>query len=115
MNTLLSTTLNTLMLMKTALVIFCLWSSLDVKHRMDRCNLDYSLKNVPIPSEKQFELEFLGSIHKLSKKMKWRTEKHLHPEHFQNKKETYSLKSTKAPPDLKELKNLKYSMMGYVT
>ena len=65
------------------------------------------MKNVPIPSEKQFELEFLGSIHKLSNKMRWRTEKHLHPERFQNKRETYSLKSTKAPPDLKEVKELK--------
>ena len=39
--------------------------------------------------------------------MKWRTEKHLHPERFQNKKETYSLKSTKAPPDVNEIVELK--------
>ena len=98
MNTLLLMTLIIFRLMNPALVILFLWSSLIVKNRMDRYTVDYSLKNVPLPSEKQFELEFLGSIYKLSKKMRWRTEKHLHPERFQNKKETYSLKSTKAPP-----------------
>ena len=92
--------------MKKALVILAivLCSSLNVKNRMDRQNFDYSMKNVPIPSEKQFELEFLNSIHIFSKKSKWRALKHLHPEFFQNKKETFSLKSTKKPPDIKELK-----------
>ena len=36
--------------------------------------------------------------------MRWRALKHLQPELFNNNKETYSLNSTKAPPDIKDLK-----------
>ena len=102
-NTLLRMALLSFKLMKQALVIF-LCSSLNVKTRMDRHTFDYSLKNIPIPSEKQFELEFLNSIHKLDWRMRWRATKYLHPEFFQNQKETYSLKSSKAPPYIPELK-----------
>ena len=71
---------------------------------MDRLHFDYSMKNVPLPSEKQFELEFLNSIHIFSKKTKWRALKYFNPELFKNNKETYSLKSSKRPPNVKELK-----------
>ena len=73
-------------------------------NRMDRQVFDYSMKNVPIPSERLVQLEFLNSIHKLSKKMSWRAKRHLQPELFQNKKETYSLNTSKAPPYIEELK-----------
>ena len=94
MNTLLGMTLFIHTLMKPALVLF-LWSSLDVMNRMDRQVFDYSMKNVPIPSERLVQLEFLNSIHKLSKKMRWRAKRHLQPELFQNKKETYSINTSK--------------------
>ena len=106
-------TLNIFTLMKQALVIqvIILWSSLNVKNRMDRQIFDYSMKNVPIPSEKQYQLEFLNSIHIFSKKAKWRALKHFHPEFFQNTKETFHSNLPKSP---QILKNSKLSLMVYV-
>ena len=87
----------------TFIALFCL-SALVSRTEMDRQNFNYSLKNIPIPSVKQIQLEFLNSIHNLSSRMKWRAFFYLNPNAVKNDKETFNLNTSKAPPQVKELK-----------
>ena len=85
-------------------LVFTLLSSLCVVSSMDHHNFNYSMKCVPIPSEEEYKLQFLHSIHKLDKNMRWRAFHFLNPDAKKNSKETYGLNSTSAPPPIKELR-----------
>jgi hypothetical protein len=86
-------------------LVFILCSSLCVTTIMDHHNFSYSMKNVPIPSEKQFKIEFLNSIHNLDRRMKWRAFHYLNPQlNNNNKKETFGLNTSLPPQPIKELK-----------
>ena len=87
-------------------LVSLLLSSLCVTTRMDPYRFDYSMKNVPIPSEKEFKLEFLHSVHTFSTRMQWRAFHFLNPNQTKNRKETFGLNTSKAPPPIKELKAL---------
>ena len=71
---------------------------------MDHYKFDYSMKNVPIPSDKAFRIEFLNSIDKLSIRMKWRAFHFLNPNPNKTSKETFNFNTTNPPPPIKELK-----------
>ena len=62
------------------------------------------MKNVPIPSEKQYKLEFLNSIDKFSIRMKWRAFHFLNPNANKTTKRTFNFNTSKAPPVIKDLK-----------
>ena len=101
-------TISTLILL--ALVVTLL-SSLSAMTSMDHHRFPYSMKNVPIPSEKEYKLEFLNSIHKLSIRMKWRAFFFLEPNSAKNTKNTFKFNTSKAPPN-KYNKELKYFLDG---
>ena len=56
------------------LVIFYFYylSSLRAMSKMDPHSFNYSMKNVPVPSNENYELEFLNSIHTFSSRCQWR-------------------------------------------
>ena len=91
-------------------LVLILLSSLCVVSRMDHHNFDYSMKCVPIPSEEQYKLDFLDSIHKLDIRMRWRAFHFLNPNQTRNRKETYGLNTSTAPPVIKELKSFQEGM-----
>ena len=87
-------------------LVFALLSSVCVISRMDHQHFDYSMKCVPIPSEQEYKLEFLYSIHKLDNRMRWRALHFLNPNLNKANKETYGFNSTAAPTTgIKELKS----------
>ena len=89
----------------TLALVLPLLSSLSVTTSMDRQNYGYSMKNIPIPSEKDFKIEFLNSIHSLDRRMRWRASFYLNPQAVKNSKETYGLNTSSTPPFVKELKS----------
>ena len=91
---------------KLMALVFILLSSLCVTDRMDQHRFDYSMKNVPIPSEEEYKIEFLHCIHTFSTRMQWRAFHFLNPQLVKNSKETFGLNTTRAPPIVKELKSL---------
>ena len=101
MSSLLEQTFKTTFVTVIALIFL---SSLMSRTDMDRQQFNYSFKNIPIPSVKQIQLEFLNSIHKLSSQMKWRAFFFLNPNVVSNSKETFNLNTSKAPPQVKEIK-----------
>ena len=86
-----------------ALVIL-LWGSLCASTRMDHLNFNYSMKNVPLPSEDEYKIEFLNSIHNFDTRMRWRAYWYLNPQLPKPNKETFDLKTSIPPPHVPEMK-----------
>ena len=96
----------TMPILKHLTLVFLLLSPLCVSTSMDHHNFGYSMKNVPIPSEQEYKLEFLNSIHTFDTRMRWRAFHFLKPNLNKASKETFGLNTTKAPPSVIELKPL---------
>ena len=96
----------TMLTLKPLALVILLWSPLCVSTSMDHHNFGYSMKNVPLPSEKEYKLELLNSIHSFDNRMKWRAHHFLNPNVAKSTKETYGLNTSNSPPPIKELKAL---------
>ena len=92
--------------MKPFALVFVLLSSLCVIIRMDHHNFGYSMKNIPIPSEQEFKLELLNSIHTFDTRMRWRAHFFLNPNPNKSRQEKFGLNTSNPPPSVKELKPL---------
>ena len=92
-------------------LVFILSSSLCAISRMDHHSFDYSMKCVPIPSEEEYKLQLLDSIHKLDTRMRWRALHFLNPNPTTNSKETYGFNTSTAPPGIKELKSFQEGLI----
>ena len=72
---------------------------------MKKLQFDYSYKNIPIPSERNYKLQLMEKIELLIKRMRWKA--HFYNEKKENENqtipETYGLKSLNCPPQVKEL------------
>ena len=92
--------------LKPLALVFLLLSPLCVNISMDHHDFGYSMKNVPIPTEEEFKLELLNSIHTFDSRMKWRAFHFLNPQLTKTDKETFGLNTSTPPPPIKELKYL---------
>ena len=75
---------------------------------MEKLQFDYSYKNIPIPTERNYKLQLMDKIELVIKRMRWKA-------HFYNERkdakenethtipETYGLKSLNCPPQVREL------------
>lgn len=80
---------------------------------MEKFNINYSNKNIPIPTKRQYTLSLISKIEKIIKRMRWKVLE------FQGKlddsgKETYGFKSLKCPPPANELKNFENELLCMV-
>ena len=80
---------------------------------MERFNLKYSKKNIPIPSESEYKLLLTAKTESLIKRMRWKALQ------FQGKlqpsdKETYGFKSKKCPPVVNELSKFEEDLMKII-
>ena len=96
----------TMFILKPLALVLLLSSSLCVSIRMDHHSFEYSMKNVPIPSEEEYKLELLNSIHTFDTRMRWRAFHFLNPNLSKSSKKTFGLNTSKVPPTVKELKHL---------
>ena len=86
---------------------------------MEKLLFDYSYKNIPIPSERNYKLQLMEIIELVIKRMRWKV-------HFYNEKkdvkenetrtipETYGLKSLNCPPQVKELIQFKSNSLDMI-
>lgn len=71
---------------------------------MELVNLNYSTKNIPIPSNREYTTKLIEMTEKLLKRMRWKTFFFLHPEiKNSNNINTFGFKSMKTPPSIPEL------------
>ena len=67
---------------------------------MERKNLGYSLKNVPVASKASYTKKLLEQTESLIRRMRWKALFFEKPELKGEDYETYGFKSTKAPPQI---------------
>ena len=75
--------------------------------RMEQVNFNYSMKNIPVSSKKDYLIELIHSVEKFVNNLDKRVYAFLNPIEKQHEKETFGFPSTKAPPNCEELDVLK--------
>ena len=69
---------------------------------MERFNINYSNKNIPIPTEKEYEMQLIAKVESFSKSMRWKALEFL-GKLGPKEKETFGFKSHKCLPFVNEL------------
>ena len=83
---------------------------------MEKSEIRYSLKNIPIPSKESYQLNLIDKIKSLVKRMIWRTFYYLNQQKFDNEiKETFGFKSKKCPSPCSDLVPFEKDLSEMVT
>ena len=72
---------------------------------MERFDINYSKKNIPLPSEKQDKLQLVSMVESVIKRMRWKAVQFL-GKLDQNGTEAYRFKTHKCPTTIEELNEL---------
>lgn len=76
---------------------------------MEKINFNYSLKNIPIPSKKEYKLKLMEKIESVIKRMRWKAHFFINGDSDENNdtsnKNTFGFKSKKYPSQSKELES----------
>ena len=89
-------------------------STLLLIHNMEKFNLEYSTKNIPIPSERNYKLKLMEKIELVIKRMRWKAI------FFDNKynqgkfPERYGLKTFYCPSSIKEMSQFEKDLLELV-
>lgn len=70
---------------------------------MEKLNLGYSLKNIPIPNFDQYQKILIGRTEEFIQKLRWRAHFFLNPTLKPSQNETFGFKTSKTAPQVKEL------------
>ncbi len=81
---------------------------------MNRITFDYSTKNIPTTSKKNYLKNLLNKTEIFIKNVRWRAFYFLNPKQNKNAKETYGFKSNRCPPIVKELEHFENKMMDLI-
>ena len=69
---------------------------------MERFNINYSKKNIPITTEREYKIQLIAKLKSFTKGMRWKALEVL-GKLGPNEKETFGFKSHNCPPFVKEL------------
>ena len=90
---------------------------LSIEHsvdNMDQVRFDYSMKNISIPTQREFIIELISSVEKFIKNLKWRAHHYLNPFQQNTQKKTFGFNSTSPPPKVAELEELQDMLYGLI-
>ena len=80
--------------------------------KMEKFEIQCSMKNIPIPSQRQKKIQLISKVEKLIKRMRWKTLEFLGKlSTNNNNNQTFDSQSTKSPPPVNELANFEKDMM----
>ena len=80
---------------------------------MDKLNITYSLKNIPIPNKFQYQKQLVSKVESFARRMRWRMFHILNPGHKENI-DNHGFKSQRNPPQMKELKAFEEDLFDLV-
>ena len=80
---------------------------------MEKIEFGYSLKNIGLPSQREYLSQLTHSCEKFVRNLRWRAYFFLKPS-SKPEKETYGFRSIKAAPKIKELEKLEDSLYDLV-
>lgn len=81
---------------------------------MEKFNIGYSTKNIPLPSQNDFLQRLIEKTEQFLRRMRWKAYFFLNPDTSNSSKDTYGFKSTKNPPPIDELKEFEDDMLKLV-
>ncbi|XP_072050354.1 uncharacterized protein [Amphiura filiformis] len=81
---------------------------------LEKINLGYSTKNIPLPGKKDYLTCLTNKAEKFLKNIRWRTFFFLNPDASSRRKETYGFPTTKPPPQVPELKEFEDGMLNII-
>ena len=68
---------------------------------MEKINLNYSLKNISVPSKSSYKLKVIDKIETVIKCMRWKSQFFINGDSTETKKQTYGFKSKQYPSQIK--------------
>ena len=80
---------------------------------MERFDINYSKKNIPLPSEKQYKLQLTSKVESVIKRMRWKAMQFL-GKLDQNGTETYGFKTNKCPLAIEELSEFESDLVSMI-
>ena len=80
---------------------------------MEKFNIDYSTKNIPVPSKQQYMIQLISELEKFMKRMRWKTLQFLGKLNNSGK-ENYGFKTKKCSPCVDELVYFENNMIKMV-
>ena len=81
---------------------------------MEKFIIDYSTKNIPLPSRSDYLHRLIEKTEQFLRRMRWKAHFFLNPDTTSSSKETYGFKSTKNPPPIEELKDFEDNMLNLI-
>ena len=81
---------------------------------MEKINLGYSIKNIPIPTRKRYLLQLMEKIEMVLKRMRWKAIQFSNNKNNDSKTEWYGLKSLSSPRPVKELTPFENKLISLV-
>ena len=78
---------------------------------MEAIQFDYSTKNIPIPSEKNYRIKLTEKAEQLCERMRWKAYFYLHPEIQHESNENYGINSKESPAQVSEFINFESRMV----
>ena len=81
---------------------------------MEKFNIDYSTKNIPLPSKNNYLQRLIEKTELFLRRMRWKAHFFLNPSTASSSKQTYGFKSTKNPPPIDELKDFEDDMLNMI-
>ena len=80
---------------------------------MEKLKFEYSTKNIPIPTERSYKIQFIEKTEMILKRMRWKaifqdTKKE------KNNQRRYGLRSFKIPPPVKKLDAFESELIEWV-
>ena len=81
---------------------------------MEKFNISYSTKNIPLPSHNDYLQRLIEKTEQFLRRMRWKTHFFLNPDTTSSTKETYGFKSTKNPSPIEELKDFEDDMLKMI-
>ena len=85
--------------------------------KIERFDINYSKKIIPLPSEKQCELQLISKVESVIKRMRWKAMQFLgNLTYFldQNRTEKYGFKTKKCPPAIEELTEFESDLVSMI-
>ena len=80
---------------------------------MEKLNITYSKKNIPLASHNEYKLQLITKVESLIKRMRWKALQFLGKLESTNK-ETFGFKSRNCPPTVEELNEFESDMMALI-
>ena len=81
---------------------------------MEKFSVNYSTKNIPLPSQNDYRQRLIEKTEQFLRRMRWKAYFFLNPSTISNTKDTYGFKSAKNPPPVEELKEFENDMLKMI-